>query len=122
MDTDKLVELKVETLTGIGLRYALATALELTFTVRPPVYGLGYRILVTGEPDFFRPEISWVQGGPLVETHWRETTAWLSEHFGPNWRDRVDGKSGRLLFWLCRGIVGARLGDTVQVPEYLLVQ
>jgi len=114
-------EVEVEELIGASLRYALATALGLKFQVYTPTYGLGYRISCQGMSEFYRPDVDWLQGGPLVETHWREATAWLQDHLGPDWKDQIGSSRGALLRWLCRGIVGSRVGKTIMIPEYLSV-
>jgi len=106
----------VSTLRGSALRYAMAQARGMPFTVHPPVYGSGHRILVEGDQGFFRADVDWKQAGPLIDRHWRTITTWLIEHLGPNWRDNVDGEPGDVLLWLARGYVGGLLGDTVTVP------
>lgn len=107
----------VRDLEGPTLRAALATALELPFKIIPPEYSTGNRILVDGAREYFRPDVHWPQGGPLIDEHWRDATAWLIGEFGPNWRDRIDGLPGGILVWFCRAIVGAKSGDTVNVQQ-----
>ncbi len=113
--TVDVVELK-----GASLRYMLAVALEYKFKAVEPTYGLSHRILCEGSPSYFRPDIDWYQLGPLLEKHWREATGWLTEYFGPNWRDQVDGLPGSLPRWFCIAIIGSHLGNQVQVPTLLI--
>lgn len=111
---------KIETLAGPRLRHAVAAVLKKEFTVdKEPTYGVGHRILIKGDKEFFRPDVNWEQGGPLVDTHWRAITAWLIETLGPNWRDNIDGRRGDILVWFMRGLVGSVCGTHVGVPEWL---
>lgn len=113
----EMLKLFVKDLEGPMLRAALATALDLKFTIVPPAYSVGNRILIEGGREYFRPDVHWPQGGPLIDTHWREATAWLIDQFGPNWRDEIDGLPGSILVWFCRAIVGSKFGDVVDVQH-----
>ncbi len=106
-------------LTGIALRYATATALGFSFEIHQPTYGLGHRLLIKGQSGYFRPDVEWAQM-TFVEAAWREIVGWLIAEFGPNWHANVDGRRGDLQLWFCRGIIGARLGNEVSIPTYLL--
>lgn len=101
-------------LEGLELRIMLAKALGYTYTVVDAEYGIGARVLVQGHREYFRPEQDWAQGGPLINAHWRASTAWLIDQLGPNWRDNVDGNPGDLLVWFCRGIVGSHFGHEIE--------
>jgi len=107
-------------LTGIALRYAVAKALGLDFVVHPPEYGLGHRILIKGQPNYFRPEAEWAEMA-FIEPAWREVTGWLINELGPDWYSEIDARQGDLQRWFCRGLVGARLGNEVMIPSYLVV-
>lgn len=107
-------------LVGVTLRYALAKSLVLEFDIHPPAYGLGHRILIKGQPNYFRPDVDWGQLA-FVESAWREVTGWLINELGPDWYSEIDVRQGDLQRWFCRGLVGARLGNEVMIPSYLVV-
>jgi hypothetical protein len=109
--------MKTTDLEDLPLRIMLAKALGYTFTVVPPEYGIGKRVMVAGHREYFRPDRDWAQCGVLIDKHWRETTSWLIEQLGPNWRDEVDGRAGSILVWFCRGIVGSVYGDEVNIDN-----
>jgi hypothetical protein len=104
-------------LEGFPLRVMVAKALGLLYSVVGPEYGIGHRLLIDNQRGYFRPDKDWVQCGDIIAKHWRETTSWLIDHFGPNWRDEIDGTLGSLQLWFCRGLVGSVYGNVVDIDS-----
>ncbi|MNG16092.1 hypothetical protein D3C85_15240 [compost metagenome] len=114
--------MNVADLEGPSLRVMVAKALGYTYSVVRTEYGTGPRVLVEGHREYFRPDCDWAQGGRLIDNHWRDATAWLIDHLGPNWRDDVDGVPGSILVWFCRGIVGSVYGNVVGINNEGVVE
>lgn len=111
--THALVNKSTISLQGFNLRYALV--LGKTFTIIPPEYGLGPRIRVEGEGEYYRPDVNWVQTGKLIEAYWIDIVGWLEAKLGPEWPTKILSDGGPRV-WFCRAVVGFRHGDTVSIP------
>ena len=128
-----LIEVRVSNLIGAPLDWAVAMAegykqdTESHLTIISPrgVFTSG-RIRGASEGFGFRPSTNWDQGGPLIDKH----NGGL--HYEAHLADanfRYSSGPGRTGFWcygptaliaFCRGLVKAKLGDTVQVPKELI--
>lgn len=125
----EMVELKTADLIGKALDWAAAKAIGL------PVF-IDHQGWVRKLPDdasAWRPSWNWSQGGPLIEQH----KPWLSPPTGTNEDDEPYGWDAEIysddgfekiahiigaptaLVAVCRAVVLAKLGATVQVPKEL---
>lgn len=112
------VKILTSELSGVQLRFMLALAIGRNPNIIGAEYGVGSRVLIEGERGYFRPDVDWSQLGALLDVYWRHSTSWLISHFGPNWRDNIDGTKGSIQIWFCRGIVGSHLGDEVECLQF----
>jgi hypothetical protein len=126
-----LIEVRVSNLIGAPLDWAVAKVENVETSWR---YGRelvkvhdrgGFKLIESIRP-IYSPSIDWNQGGPLVDKHHGGL------HYEAHLADanfRYSSGPGRTGFWcygptalvaFCRGLVKAKLGDTVQVPKELM--
>lgn len=125
-----LIEVKTADLAGEQLAWAVAKAEGLDVHVAKPHYGAPARVFVqyrgeaTERCERYNPQESWALGGRLIQQcrvnlHTPQTSddcwaAWVTI------RDKDFCQGGwQPLVAVCRSIVTAKLGDTVQVPKEL---
>ncbi|WP_054904581.1 phage protein NinX family protein [Pseudomonas sp. NBRC 111144] len=126
-----LIEVRVSNLVGAALDWAVAQVEGVETSWRygrelVKVHDRGGIKLVESIRSIYSPSIDWSQGGPLVDKHHGGL------HYEAHLADanfRYSSGPGRTGFWcygptaliaFCRGLVKAKLGDTVQVPKELL--
>ncbi|WP_445672652.1 phage protein NinX family protein [Pseudomonas inefficax] len=126
-----LIEVRVSNLVGAALDWAVAQVEGIETSWRygrelVKVHDRGGIKLVESIRSIYSPSIDWSQGGPLVDKHHGGL------HYEAHLADanfRYSSGPGRTGFWcygptaliaFCRGLVKAKLGDTVQVPKELI--
>ena len=126
-----LIEVRVSNLVGAALDWAVAQVEGVETSWRygrelVKVHDRGGIKLVESIRSIYSPSIDWSQGGPLVDKHHGGL------HYEAHLADanfRYSSGPGRTGFWcygptaliaFCRGLVKAKLGDTVQVPKELM--
>ena len=126
-----LIEVRVSNLIGAALDWAVAQVEGIETSWRygrelVKVHDRGGIKLVESIRSIYSPSIDWSQGGPLVDKHYGGL------HYEAHLADanfRYSSGPGRTGFWcygptaliaFCRGLVKAKLGDTVQVPKELM--
>ncbi len=119
-----LIEVKTADLAGEALGWAVGTAEGLNLFMAPPEYGNPWRVFARYQGQAiehtkrYNPWEDWALAGPLMEKH----RVWMHES-GTTWSALitawVDG-CDRPSVAICRAIVAATLGDTVQVPKELM--
>ena len=126
-----LIEVRVSNLVGAALDWAVAQVEGIETSWRygrelVKVHDSGGIKLVESIRSIYSPSIDWSQGGPLVDKHHGGL------HYEAHLADanfRYSSGPGRTGFWcygptaliaFCRGLVKAKLGDTVQVPKELM--
>lgn len=127
-----LIEVKTADLQGWQLAWAVAVAEELDPYLVGPHYGNPWRVfrIQHGEAlkweRLYNPHEDWALGGPLIEKYAAMVRGFPNQMYETLAiaRVRIDGalawRSGQTpLIALCRAIISAKLGDTVQVPKEL---
>lgn len=126
-----LIEVRVSNLIGAPLDWAVAKVEGIETSWRygrelVKVHDRGGIKLVESIRSIYSPSIDWSQGGPLVDKHHGGL------HYEAHLADanfRYSSGPGSTGFWcygptaliaFCRGLVKAKLGDTVQVPKELM--
>ncbi|MDD2063014.1 phage protein NinX family protein [Pseudomonas sp. 25571] len=125
-----LIEVRVSNLVGAALDWAVATVEGVETSWRHgrelvKVHDRGGIKLIESIRSIYSPSTEWSQGGPLIDKH----NGGL--HYEAHLADaafRYSSGPGGSGFWcygptalvaFCRGLVKAKLGDTVQVPKEL---
>ncbi|BBV97970.1 phage protein NinX family protein [Pseudomonas monteilii] len=125
-----LIEVRVSNLIGAPLDWAVAKVESIETSWRygrelVQVHDRGGIKLIESIRSIYSPSTEWSQGGPLIDKH----NGGL--HYEAHLADanfRYSSGPGRTGFWcygptaliaFCRGLVKAKLGDTVQVPKEL---
>ncbi|WP_047934704.1 phage protein NinX family protein [Pseudomonas putida] len=125
-----LIEVRVSNLIGAPLDWAVAKVESIETSWRygrelVQVHDRGGIKLIESIRSIYSPSTEWSQGGPLIDKH----NGGL--HYEAHLADanfRYSSGPGRNGFWcygptaliaFCRGLVKAKLGDTVQVPKEL---
>ena len=126
-----LIEVRVSNLIGAPLDWAVAKVESVETSWRygrelVQVHDRGGIKLIESIRSIYTPSADWSQGGPLVDKHHGGL------HYEAHLADanfRYSSGPGRSGFWcygptaliaFCRGLVKAKLGDTVQVPKELM--
>lgn len=110
-------------LSGPKLRLALVHSLGLDYEISiEPAYGVGSRVLLKGQCEFFRPDQDWKQAAPLIEANWSQIALWLQIYFGPTWVGYVDRSTDSVLVWFMRAIVGHYNPTLTSVPFDKLIE
>ena len=126
-----LIEVRVSNLVGAALDWAVAKVESVVTSWRHGrelvrVHDRGGITLIESIRSVYSPSTEWSQGGPLIDKH----NGGL--HYEAHLSDaafRYSSGPGRSGFWcygptaliaFCRGLVKAKLGDTVQVPKELM--
>lgn len=126
-----LIEVRVSNLIGAPLDWAVAKVESVETSWRygrelVQVHDRGGIKLIESIRSIYSPSADWSQGGPLVDKHHGGL------HYEAHLADanfRYSSGPGRSGFWcygptaliaFCRGLVKAKLGDTVQVPKELV--
>lgn len=126
-----LIEVRVSNLVGAALDWAVAQVEGIETSWRygrelVKVHDRGGIKLVESIRSIYSPSTDWSQGGPLVDKHHGGL------HYEAHLVDanfRYSSGPGRTGFWcygptaliaFCRGLVKAKLGDTIQVPKELM--
>lgn len=126
-----LIEVRVSNLIGAPLDWAVAQVEGIETSWRygrelVKVHDHGGIKLVESIRSIYSPSIDWSQGGPLVDKHHGglQYEAHLADA-----NFRYSSGPDRTGFWcygptaliaFCRGLVKAKLGDTVKVPKELM--
>lgn len=126
------MEIKTSELTGAALDWAVAKATGAELVEHQ---GDDLRVeICTGLAAHWSPSTSWSQCGPLIDKYkpWvsppvedpdpEQPYGWDAEVYDEAGYDVVGRAVGcdSALIAVCRAIVSAKLGDTVDVPEELL--
>lgn len=126
-----LIEVRVSNLVGAALDWAVAKVEQVDTSWRygrelVQVHDRGGIKLIESIRSIYSPSTDWSQGGPLVDKHHGGL------HYEAHLADanfRYSSGPSRTGFWcygptaliaFCRGLVKAKLGDTVQVPKELM--
>ncbi|WP_238738851.1 phage protein NinX family protein [Pseudomonas putida] len=126
-----LIEVRVSNLIGAPLDWAVAKVESVETSWRygrelVQVHDRGGIKVIESIRSIYSPSADWSQGGPLVDKHHGGL------HYEAHLADanfRYSSGPGRSGFWcygptaliaFCRGLVKAKLGDTVQVPKELM--
>lgn len=123
-----LIEVKTADLTGEALGWAGGMAEDMALHLEPPQYGNGWRVFAiyrgeaTERCERYNPWESWMLGGPLVAKYRIGFGLYSDSFFAVIGLDDIAGDGDGLthLVAAMRAIVGAKLGDTVQVPKELM--
>ena len=128
-----LIEVKTADLTGHALDWAVAQAEGLEVFLVGPQYNVPWRVFWKKRGQalqwdvLYNPHEDWALGGPLIEKYAAMVRGFPNQMYETLAiaRVRIDGalawRSGQTpLIALCRAIVSAKLGDTVQVPKELI--
>ncbi|WP_409274262.1 phage protein NinX family protein [Pseudomonas sp. KCJK9111] len=123
-----LIEVKTGDLVGESLGWAVGMAEGLALHLEPPQYGNGWRVFAiyrgeaTERSKRYNPWEAWVLGGPLVAKYRIGFGLYSDSFFAVIGLDDIAGDGDGLthLVAAMRAIIGAKLGDTVQVPKELM--
>lgn len=123
-----LIEVKTVALTGEALGWAVGIAEGLALHLEPPQYGNGWRVFAiyrgeaTERCERYNPWEAWALGGPLVAKYRIGFGLYSDSFFAVIGLDDIAGDGDGLthLVAAMRAIIGAKLGDTVQVPKELM--
>lgn len=128
-----LIEVKTADLTGEALGWAVGKAEGLNLELVPPQYGNPWRVFARYQGQAiehtkrYNPWEDWALGGELIEKYAAMVRGFPNQMYQTMAiaRVRISGalawRSGKTpLIALCRAIVAAKLGDTVQVPKELM--
>jgi len=118
------IEVKTADLVGEALGWAVGKAEGLDVFLAPPQYGNPWRVFAryqataTERIKRYNPWEDWALAGPLLEKH----RVWMHVS-GTTWSALISGWVGgeeRPTVAICRSIITAKFGDTVQVPKELM--
>ena len=122
----QFVEVKTAELAGSALDWAVAQVESEKYIAKhitKTSLNLAGQVVAVEHTANYRPSSDWAQGGPLIDKY----NIWLSGPIGDRkeWSAAIDLSTDEMhgetaLIALCRCIVGARLGDVVQVPAELV--
>ena len=128
-----LIEVKTADLTGEALGWAVGKAEGLNLELVPPQYGNPWRVFARYQGQAiehtkrYNPWEDWALGGELIEKYAAMVRGFPNQMYQTLAiaRVRISGalawRSGKTpLIALCRAIVAAKLGDTVQAPKELM--
>ena len=128
-----LIEVKTADLVGEALGWAVGKAEGLNLELVPPQYGNPWRVFARYQGQAiehtkrYNPWEDWALGGGLIEKYAAMVRGFPNQMYQTLAiaRVRISGalawRSGKTpLVALCRAIVSAKLGDTVQVPKELM--
>ena len=126
-----LVTVETASLSGHALDWAVAKAEGLEVFLAPPHYGVPWRVLWKKRGEalswdvLYNPHEDWALAGPLMVKHCaqfeEEPARWLcktSNELSSAIRGWALGADH--LEALCRAVVSAEIGETVQIPEVLI--
>lgn len=121
-----LIEVKTADLTGEALGWAVGKAEGLDVYLEPPGYnGVPWRVFARyqGEaivhPKRYNPWEDWALAGLLLDKH-RISLIYAFEEYEALIGMTGSGYHPSSTIAVCRAIVAAKLGDTVQVPKELV--
>lgn len=128
-----LIEVKTADLVGEALGWAVGKAEGLNLELVPPQYGNPWRVFARYQGQAiehtkrYNPWEDWALGGELIEKYVAMVRGFPNQMYQTLAiaRVRISGalawRSGKTpLIALCRAIVAAKLGDTVQAPKELM--
>ncbi|POG01275.1 hypothetical protein BGP84_01290 [Pseudomonas putida] len=128
-----LIEVKTADLVGHALDWAVAQAEGLEVFLVGPQYNVPRRVFWKKRGQalewdvLYNPHEDWALGGELIEKYAAMVRGFPNQMYQTLAiaRVRISGalawRSGKTpLIALCRAIVAAKLGDTVQVPKELM--
>ncbi|MBA6118925.1 MULTISPECIES: DUF2591 domain-containing protein [Pseudomonas] len=128
-----LIEVKTADLVGEALGWAVGKAEGLNLELVPPQYGNPWRVFARYQGQAiehtkrYNPWEDWALGGELIEKYAAMVRGFPNQMYQTLAiaRVRISGalawRSGKTpLIALCRAIVAAKLGDTVQAPKELM--
>lgn len=128
-----LIEVKTADLVGHALDWAVAQAEGLEVFLVGPQYNVPRRVFWKKRGQalewdvLYNPHEDWALGGELIEKYAAMVRCFPNQMYQTLAiaRVRISGalawRSGKTpLIALCRAIVAAKLGDTVQVPKELM--
>lgn len=135
-----LIEVRTADLVGEALGWAAGTAEGLELFLAPPEYGNSWRVFAryqgqaTERSKRHNPWEDWALGGPMVDKYHVQTSfngsGFSRSPTGEHWCAYVcndngtethpSGSGPSALIAVCRAVVIARLGETVQVPKELM--
>jgi hypothetical protein len=114
--------MRTSKLTGEALHWATAKADGLEPTILPSEYGTGPRVVVGDK--HYRPTVDWLQAGELLERH-GVAVGQLPTKAGV-WCADFPADAGKKVHFatkprtaICRAVVAAAFGETVEIPEEL---
>lgn len=131
-----MIKVKVSELSGPALDWAVATALDYKPILESESTGPDFWMCqvpwggyaeIGGEG--FSPSSDWSQGGPIIENHnleiifnkegaWASVKMWSGDHYMDD--DEFYPSGETILIAACRGIVTAKIGEEIEIPEELL--
>ncbi|WP_332730355.1 DUF2591 domain-containing protein [Pseudomonas sp. ESBL2] len=120
-----MIEVKTADLVGEALGWSVGKAEGLDLLLEPPGYnGVPWRVFARYQGQAiehtkrYNPWEDWALAGPLMERHrvWMHVSGTTWSALITAWVDGCDRPSVAI----CRAIVAATLGDTVQVPKELM--
>ncbi|MFK3770845.1 DUF2591 domain-containing protein [Pseudomonas putida] len=120
-----LIEVKTADLTGEALGWAVGKADGLDVFLAPPEYGNPWRVFarysytVTEHTKRYNPWEDWALAGLLLDKH-RISLIYAFEEYEALIGMTGSGYHPSSTIAVCRAIVAAKLGDTVQVPKELI--
>ncbi|MBH3377127.1 phage protein NinX family protein [Pseudomonas asiatica] len=120
-----LIEVKTADLAGEALGWAVGKAEGLDLILVPPQYGNPWRVFAryqasaTEHTKRFNPWEDWALAGLLLDKHCISLIYAFEEY------EALIGMTGSgyhpsSTIAICRAVVAAKLGDTVQVPKELM--
>lgn len=120
-----LIEVKTADLAGEALGWAVGKAEGLYLILVPPQYGNPWRVFAryqasaTEHTKRFNPWEDWALAGLLLDKHCISLIYAFEEY------EALIGMTGSgyhpsSTIAICRAVVAAKLGDTVQVPKELM--
>ncbi|WP_313300230.1 phage protein NinX family protein [Pseudomonas sp.] len=120
-----LIEVKTADLVGEALGWAVGTAEGLDLFLAPPEYGNQWRVFarcqgqVIEHTKRYNPWEDWALAGLLLDKH-HISLIYAFEEYEALIGMTGSGYHASSTIAVCRAIVAANLGDTVQVPKELI--
>ncbi|MBA6132712.1 MULTISPECIES: phage protein NinX family protein [Pseudomonas] len=120
-----LIEVKTAELACESLGWAVGMAEGLALHLEPPQYGNGWRVFAiyrgeaTERCERYNPWEAWALAGLLLDKHCI-SLIYAFEEYKALIGMTGSGYHPSSTIAVCRAIVAAKLGDTVQVPKELM--
>jgi hypothetical protein len=113
-----LIEVQTSDLAGAALDWAVAQVEGIEVAIAEPHYGTGWRVYRPESGGKYSPSTDWAVAGPLLDKY-HVSLIYAFEEYEALIGMTGSGYHSSATAAVCRAIVAAKLGNTVQVPKEL---